>query len=628
MKANFIVSVNRRAWIPGARRLFVAEPYVQYVLERDGELALYDEVATAPPLWPTREEFSRAHEFVDAKYRAYVPIFARRLNQLHRRQYPERFWQKCFSLALLRYVALAYQVFEIAERFLDPDAHDCRVLAPQSYTTPRDFNDHRDLLQYTAFGQEQLFSIYTDVFHRGRFATYDDAFDWTWNRRANIRSVRGILSRLASRDGLRRLGRRVTDKLLAWHFAGKQPDGPTVGILNCFFAPWHQRALIVRSNGRILPLRLSTAFEAVGPIDMVRRRVLAAVEAHADRFDRFFFRTVEHCFPRELLEDFEPIELDYRELASRHRNLTHVVSETWIGDTYTSIATAILQQHGVKHVYNEHNYLSHQMLHSNKTYLAPLVDVFATLGWEDRRLPNVVRGASLFSFVERRKPGRRHGILFVAGLPMVRLPEFNLSYGEAGAARAFQYLEFNRRFFHALSNRTIQRIVFRPYPADRWPVAAVRSPMIHYEQDPARYERPGGRFERIDRTSENSRRLIPRSRLVIVDYLSTAYLEALLADVPTVVLWNRDNYILRPDYSDFYDELIHAGICQTDPVQAAALVEAIADQPESWWRSEPVQQARSAFLARNIAPSEVMLEFLLGLAGEPPAARLRNGRGA
>lgn len=615
MKANFVVSVNRAAWIPGARRLFCAEPYVGYVLERVGQAALFDEVVTAPALWQSREEYTRAHELVDAKYHAYVKVLAHRLNELHGRDYDERFWQKCFSIGLLRYIALAYQTFEMAERYLDLERHDCRVLAPGVYTTPADFNAHRDLLQYTAFGQEQLFSIYCGVFHPGRFATYTDTFDWSWYRPPGARSVRGVLSRLASGQGLARLRRYVRDWLLLRRYAGRQPGGPTVGILNCFFAPQHQRELIIRSNGRIQPLPLRTAFPPAGLVDEGRRRALGAAEPDADRFDRFFLATIPSCFPRELLEDFEPIEREYRGLAAAYPRLTHLVSEAWIGDTYTSIATAVFQQRGVRHVYNEHNYLSHHLLHTNVKYHVPLVDLFVTLGWDDPRLPHTVRGASLFDFVEREAPGRRVDVLFIASLAMTRLPEFNASYGETGAANARRYLDFDRRFFAALNDRTIRRMVYRPYPVHRWPVAAVQPPTLHYEQEPADYERDGARFNRVEATDATSRQLILRSRLVVVDYLSTAYLESILADVPTVFFWNQDNYYLSPEYAGFYDDLVRAGICQSDPVQAATFVESIADEPERWWRSEPVQRARRAFLERNMAPPQVMIDFLLGLAG-------------
>lgn len=105
-----------------------------------------------------------------------------------------------------------------------------------------------------------------------------------------------------------------------------------------------------------------------------------------------------------------------------------------------------------------------------------------------------------------------------------------------------------------------------------------------------------------------------------MNYLSAAYNQALLADVPTIVLFNRAAYHLTDDESTFYDQLLAAGIFQADPGKAAELVELIIHDPMSWWRSEPVHRARAEYLHRNFGPPEALGRYVVELSRQRSAA--------
>lgn len=84
-----------------------------------------------------------------------------------------------------------------------------------------------------------------------------------------------------------------------------------------------------------------------------------------------------------------------------------------------------------------------------------------------------------------------------------------------------------------------------------------------------------------------------------------------MSDIPTIFFWNRDAYHLEPGYEHFFDDLQDAGICQTDPLQAAKLVETVKDEPETWWHSPAVRGARSRFLSANMGVADTMIRHLL-----------------
>lgn len=594
MRANFLVSAHPRARIPEARRLFVTDPYVTYVLEQSGEIRRYDEVVTASPARTNREAFLRDHEFVDGKYHRYVAILAQRLDEIHGTRHGQRFWQKAMALALLRHITFCYDLLQACETYLHPDEHDCRILSESSFFVPSDFNEHRRFFQHTDYGQEQLFGTYCRLFYPGKFAEWDDRHDWP---------VADEVPASPRLSFAHRLGRLTPARLLRRALRLREPQ---VAIINSYFSRDNLDRLLVESRGRIQHIPIPARARSSAPLDWVLRRAISREEGGFDRFDRFAFAALCHGMPREFVEDFASICSSYRQFLERRGTLRWIVCEAWIGDSASALLLALAGARGTRHLYNEHNYFAHPFLGNNLKYLFPLVDRFMSLGWKAPNIPNLVPGASLFRWAEQGdgQPGRE--ILYVSSIAQARPPEVNASYGEAGPLNAASYFCFVREFFAGLSPATVGEVVFRAYPARH-----ARN-MQSYDMRLCLKE-VLARVKRFDDFSPSGRQLMRSARLVIVDYVSTAYLEALVADIPMVFFLNREAYLLEDAYRDFFDELIAAGVCHIDPGTAARLVEQIKDGPETWWRSRAVRSARDRFLSRNFGSPETAIRQLRDL---------------
>jgi hypothetical protein len=61
----------------------------------------------------------------------------------------------------------------------------------------------------------------------------------------------------------------------------------------------------------------------------------------------------------------------------------------------------------------------------------------------------------------------------------------------------------------------------------------------------------------------------------------------------------------------YFEELIAVGVCQTNWVSAAEFLSANINNPEAWWMSEVVQEAKNRFLERNINTPEHLFKLLL-----------------
>lgn len=605
MKSNFVVSTYRDIWLPNAKRLFAVDPYIAHVLEREKCFAEYDEVQVAPPSRATREEFLRDHEFVDRKFHQYSDILAHRLDKLHGSSHGVHFWRKAFSLSILRHVSLCYDLFKPCETYLNPMLHDCRVLDQESYRTPVDFDEHRQMFQNTDLGQEQLFSVYCGLFHPGQFASWRRS---TPSPKPNTKSLRPPSRGLWQQLNPRRVAHKVVGRFLRT-LRTLRTRSPKVGIIDCSFSPEHRDRLVAESAGRIQTIPLPTMPLSGSAPQWRLRDQLVQDEPGFDRFDKFVFACLRHGMPKMFVEDFPHVYARLNSHFNRYPDLRWVVCEWWIGQTHSALALAVLQQRDVKHIYNEHNYLSHFFVGSNLKYLAPLVDEFVSLGWEDSSIPNLIRGASLYPWIEKGDESvKEHDILFVSAPALMHMPEINTCYGESGAYRAIAFIDMNQRFLARLGEETLSKLYIRSYPLRlmrEWLIWDQSVTLAPYLNTVKVYD---------DDSPISARSLMQRSRLVIVNYLSTAYLESIIANIPSIVIWNQDTYLLTEKYMGVFDALIEAGICQTNPDDAADFVNRIKDNPERWWHSSEVQRGRAAFLNANIGNPEVMIQHLLAKA--------------
>ena len=89
-----------------------------------------------------------------------------------------------------------------------------------------------------------------------------------------------------------------------------------------------------------------------------------------------------------------------------------------------------------------------------------------------------------------------------------------------------------------------------------------------------------------------------RARLVIHNYLSTAWLETLAMNVPTICFFNPEMYAPREAARPYVDALARVGVIHHSGADAAKFVNQLNGNPDAWWNSSEVQEARQAFVAR------------------------------
>ena len=107
-----------------------------------------------------------------------------------------------------------------------------------------------------------------------------------------------------------------------------------------------------------------------------------------------------------------------------------------------------------------------------------------------------------------------------------------------------------------------------------------------------------------------------RSKIIVVNYLSTGWLQALISNKPTIILWNKSAYQLSSKHRFFFNKLIESKIVHTDPIQAASFLKSIYDKPNIWWNKKETVEARNSFLLNNFMVKQTLEQTLINYSRE------------
>jgi putative transferase (TIGR04331 family) len=89
--------------------------------------------------------------------------------------------------------------------------------------------------------------------------------------------------------------------------------------------------------------------------------------------------------------------------------------------------------------------------------------------------------------------------------------------------------------------------------------------------------------------------LIKDSRLVVLSYMGTTWLETLMNNIPTVVFVNPECWEFRDSVQPFMDQLREIGILHDTPQSAALHINNTVNHIENWWSGNDLQTIRMKF---------------------------------
>ncbi len=577
-----------------------------YVLHTDKELRLVKqasnqncEIRVLPVEAGTREQFVVDAQFERARYEKYIPLLSSKLSSIHKKEKPDIYWERIMGFALLIHISNCRRIYYAGESIcsnitsiISNDLTERNV-----ENIPANEIEHRKFFQYSDGGDDQLMHFYAKTFNGkmssdlGRLSGNGVLGEELLHRA--FTSGRSILSRLASVWRYRAI---VIPELIV-RIIRKFVE-PNVIAIGVHWARKNGQGIQLLSRGRLQINNFSLKHSPKKVIiDREARKLLSAAPEDADDFDKFFFASLNSAAPLTWLEIF-PDRLVYARLfLDKFPHLTHLINETLCEDCLLMMAEAA--ERNVTIVYSEHNYMQHQFLGNMVWYIERKVNKYLSLGWGSPKSKKIIPAGSYFNWING-EPDLESTIpiLYISDFGMVRSPFSSAGYGESGSPNVRRFIEQKEIFFNSLSSATKKQIYYRDYPKD------IRSAFRVHLLDDKFCDEYFDQFGTVDTDGKtNTTVLLNRCRILVVDYLSTPWLQGLIAGIPMIVLFNSDSYYLDDDHLDFFDDLIASGIFQTDPAAAANFLTSTMGNIDAWWKSSPVQVAIQKFLDENFDTS-------------------------
>ncbi len=226
----------------------------------------------------------------------------------------------------------------------------------------------------------------------------------------------------------------------------------------------------------------------------------------------------------------------------------------------------------------------------NSLSLSLISSVSISKANRQRQFPLVVAGTFILASLpspktslKSRQPGksRRHRMIMVVGTTYPRFL-YRFQCYPLGT-QWLRYIQATMEFIEAVGPQRQAVLLYRGHPTGYgWGIS---------EQIEERFPHVA-----VDHHDHPFRHQMNKSRLVVVDYPGTTFLEAMAANVPSIIFFDPRHWDFRSEAQPYFDLLRRAGIFHETPQSAARQVTQVYDHSDSWWFCRSVQDAREGFV--------------------------------
>lgn len=566
--------------------LFLDEWCLRY--DRRGELEGL-KYRVMPNPWDDRKRFCEAYEYLEGCYERVLDALTGYLNRVHRVSFGPRYWRVLLGAWLLDYLHAVYDRYvHLRDAFnLYPDLQTI-LLDPQCYRVPLDTSEYAKLAEWDCYNlqlfsqllQERGHAFPTRSLHNGWPELEGKAAGGRW-----LVTVKNAARRVLA--------------LLSEAIASAKKDNNWAALCFMYCSPAQTWALAWRTKFRGLPYELKREWTISpgGPVFDDRRNGLASLPS-TDDFERAFMRLLPQNFPSLYLENYRAAR---NEAVKPGRAMPAIIVSSVGWNTASEpfkFLSAEASERGSRLIavqHGSHYGMSRYM--SSERFESSVGDSFIAWGWAEqvggsfRNLPSPRLSSLLSTRARKRRMRKAETILFVAtGQPLYLQRFQSMPTGH----QLESYVAWEARFLEAVPDKLLSAVLFRPYMRDFGLAMrerfSRRFPKMRWGEGQTFYQR------------------LKQSDMVVIDHPGTTSLEALVANIPTVLFWDQWYCEMRAEAEPEFEALRKVGVLCHLPEEAAAKVASVSEDPWAWWGSEAVQEARQRFVDRYALARKDWLE--------------------
>jgi putative transferase (TIGR04331 family) len=521
-----------------------------------------------PYHWDDRKKLYKDYKYLDEVYERKLKEVAQRLNSFHGVNYSDRYWRIVVGPWLYLFVEILFDRYLSIRAAIDSGkvSNTWIPSIPVNGLVPIDY-----------------------LYFKARYCIADDYNQFLYGR--IIEALGGIsyqvkpaLSSSNSTNDFYENPTVLFDKTfvqkLLLAYSKIIPDKWIKFVFVSSYLKIKNLALLQLALGQIPYLYSPFVASADVPVSPISREKLILPEGES-QFETLLNSLIPEQIPRVYLEGYS--EMNQRSLDAFPKYPRVIFTTNGVfGYEGFKFWAAYNVERGVKLAGAPHGGHSGTGVWSaNESHEHKVVDRYYSWGWTDPEDPKItpLTSGQLIGIEDLIKSDPKGEILCVGGsYPRYSYSLFSVPVGP----QVMDYIRDQEAFCGAVSKEVFDLLLLRLYPGERgW-------------KEKSRWAESFPSLK-IYQKKDSIYKQMSASRLVIVTYIGTTYLETFAANYPTILFWNPDHNEVRLSAKPYFDILRQVGILHDCPESVAEKVNEVYLDPLSWWLSPEVQEAEDKF---------------------------------
>jgi len=522
------------------------------------------EFLTVDPLWNSAEKVKEANNYCYQIYCEAWPEITRVMNLIHSVNYPEKYWKVLIGPWLLHFIGVLYDRYMRVKnvRTAYPDIYT-HVIEDGYDLSPENMQDFYGKIISDLYNFQLISYICKHLCINRIGVKLDDIKKLNNGAKRKNNRKNKVLKYIANM--LKKILSTIT-------------VGPVVLSDMYHLKLKDYLALSIKTKFRLIKYMIYDNEGIASIYYSKEKRKAMAFQKDISEFENMLFDILPWSMPKVYIEGFKSNQ--YKAL-NKNEQIEVIGSATgWeANEEYKFYAANILANKKKISLEFQHGggYGTSESLPVEN--IANEKDIFYVWGWgqnagKKRNLPS-----PHLSRLKNKYCRRYNKVLFVS----TTQPRYHYRFSNGSMPEAhIEYLDHQKMFLNAVPDYIRRDIVYRPHMIDfGWGEGnriTITFPEIKIIK----------KGKAVD--------LMKKVKLAIIDHPLTSFLEALAINVPTILFWDHDLYIMRPEAEKYFELLRKSGILYKYPLEAAIKMLEVYKNPQEWWETPEVQAARNIFL--------------------------------
>lgn len=510
----------------------------------------------------SNQEFYNAYCYVSNLYERILPLLGEKLNFIHGTSHSNRYWRIVIGPWLFQYIHVLYDRYTSLRVALDQYSNFTTIgLSEDDYITPSNALDFTNLVCDDPYNLQ----LYTRI-----LSVLGKDFP-----RKNLK----VITSPVLNPGKRKL-RKLLGSFYNTIFKVVQNNSCPIVIKQAYFSRFIELQLFFKTGGKIWQDRNKIELPLF-PFNQQMRLKLSDLQLKDCEFEKLLIDMLFFDIPKSYIEGFLFISNEIDRYYP-HKPIAIFSAEAWYFEEVFKQWAAACAEKGTVLFGIQHgaNYGSVACLPC-EIHEVSITDVFYSWGWEKTDLVSRVLPLPATRLMGRKVMGannQKEGILLATNC----MPRYLYRFQNFKNYDNDEYFSWQQRFAAALSSENRSKMRVRLYIQD-YGSDCIQRWKDYYPEVP---------LENWDIYFLES---LENCRLHVSDHLASTFIDALVANKPTILFWNHQVFEVRPEAQPYYDELRYAGILYNTPEAAATAVNFFYTDVETWWNDPNLQVIRKKF---------------------------------